>query len=102
HRDDGEENIDDADHAAPRLIEPGTPRPFALAGRAGAVVRTALRSVAERARGLRASSSSPAFSALRTGAQRDASVAEAGRCRDCGPAVLAASKKRLTIRSSSE
>src|SRR5690606_6125105 len=73
HRDDGEANIDDADHAAPRLIDPGTPRPFALAGRAGAVVRTALRSVAARARGLRASSSSPAFTALRTGAQRDAS-----------------------------
>ena len=81
----------------------GTPSAAKSSARAGAAVRTAARSLAERARGLAATSASeasiaPRVSRVKVGGSDRAS----GRCRDPRATWLRSCRKRLTMRSSSE
>src|SRR5690606_18807847 len=95
-----QEDIDIADHAAPRIR--GTPSPAKSSARGGSAVRIPLRSTAERARGLRASSAAPDLIALPALRQRSGGGATCGRWREAAGPPLSGSKKRLAIRSSSE
>src|ERR1700716_1515059 len=69
---------------------------------AGAAVRSAARSFADRARGLAEISSSPGVTGRLVKMEKlGAACAISGRCRDPPPALLRSTRKFLTMRSSS-
>src|SRR5262249_38437728 len=92
-------DVQRADHAAP--LSSGTPSPRRSVDRGALAVRRPLRRIADRARGLRSASAALGLRAL-DAIHREASTATCGRWRDRAGPALAGSKKRLTMRSSSE
>src|SRR5258708_4257577 len=104
HQGTNDEEMDDP-HGQPPLI---TSSSVGHAGNtaaacAGACVRSAARSFADRARGLaEISASSGVTGRFVRMTKLDAAWAISGRCRDPPPALPRSAKKFLTIRSSSE
>src|ERR1700738_5178751 len=98
------EEMDDP-HGQPPLITSVSVGPAgnAAAGCAGAAVRSAARSFADRARGLAAISSSSGVTGRLVKMEKlGAACAISGRCRDPPPALARSTRKFLTMRSSSE
>src|SRR5262249_22265483 len=98
------EEVDDPHGQPPRIMSESCGHDGASAlACAGASVRSAARSLAERARGLAAISLSPGITGLRVSRRKLGTACfTSGRCRE-PPLVLARSaKKFLTMRSSSE
>src|SRR5450631_2097349 len=104
HQSGDDEEMDDPHDQPPLITSSRTGHAGkAAAACAGASVRSAARSFAERARGLaEISSSSGVTGRLVKMTKLGAACAISGRCRDPPPALARSTRKFLTMRSSSE